>query len=53
MYLQKRAYSYYFRLGIPQCIQPFYGKKEICFSLNTLNRTDAKLKALEYTHQYL
>ena len=53
MYHQKRAYSYYFRLGIPQRIQPFYGKKEICFSLNTLNRTDAKLKALEYTHQYL
>ncbi len=53
MYIQKRAYSYYFRLAIPQRIQPFYGKAEICFSLNTLNRTDAKLKALEYIRQYL
>ncbi len=53
MYLQKRAYSYYFRLGIPQRIQPFYGKKEICFSLNTLNRTEARLKSLEYIRQYL
>ena len=53
MYIQKRAYSYYFRLAIPQRIQAFYGKSEICFSLNTLNRKDAKLKSLEYVQHYL
>lgn len=53
MYLQKRTYSYYFRMPIPTKPRQAYGKSEICFSLNTLNRTDAKLKALEYIRQYL
>ncbi len=53
MYIQKRTYSYYFRLQIPRSLRPSYGKAEICFSLNTLDRTEARLKALEYTHQYL
>ena len=50
MYLQKRTYSYYFRMPIPTKLRPSYGKAEICFSLNTLNRIEAKLKALENIH---
>ena len=53
MYLQKRSYSYYFRIAIPIKIQPFYGKREICFSLNTLNRIEARLKSLEYIQKYI
>ena len=53
MYLQRRFYSFYFRIAIPQSIQYFYGKSEICFSLNTLNRTEARLKSLEHIQKYL
>ncbi|MBQ3893157.1 MAG: hypothetical protein II737_07170, partial [Mailhella sp.] len=53
MYIQKRTYSYYFRLQVPRSLRPSYGKAEICFSLNTLDRAEARLKALEYSHQYL
>ncbi len=53
MYIQKRTYSYYFRIRIPAALRSFYGKSEICFSLNTLNRTDAKLKSLAYIQEYL
>ena len=53
MYLQKRTYSYYFRMPIPTKLRPSYGKAEICFSLNTLNRIEAKLKALEHIQHYL
>ncbi len=53
MYLQKRTYSYYFRMPIPTKLRPSYGKAEICFSLNTLNRTEAKLKSLEHIQHYL
>ena len=53
MYLQRRFYSFYFRIAIPKSIQSFYGKSEICFSLNTLNRTEARLKSLEHIQKYL
>ena len=53
MYLQKRTYSYYFRMPIPSKLRQSYGKAEICFSLNTLNRTEAKLKSLEHIQHYL
>ena len=53
MYLQKRAYSYYFRMPIPTKLRPSYGKAEICFSLNTLDRTEARLKSLEHIQHYL
>ena len=53
MYLQKRAYSYYFRMPIPMKLRDAYGKAEICFSLNTLNRTEARLKSLEHIQHYL
>ena len=53
MYLQKRTYSYYFRMPIPSKLRQSYGKAEICFSLNTLNRTEAKLKSLEHIQRYL
>ena len=53
MYLQRRFYSFYFRMAIPKSIQAFYGKSEICFSLNTLNRTEARLKSLEHIQKYL
>ena len=53
MYLQKRTYSYYFRMPIPTKLRSSYGKAEICFSLNTLNRIEARLKSLEYIQRYL
>ncbi len=53
MYLQKRTYSCYFRLPIPKRLHKAYGKSEICFSLNTLNRTEARLKSLEHIQHYL
>ncbi len=53
MYLQKRTYSYYFRMPIPTKLRQSYGRSEICFSLNTLNRTEARLKSLEHIQRYL
>ena len=53
MYLQKRTYSYYFRMPIPTKLRQAYGKSEICFSLNTLKRTEARLKSLEYIQKYI
>jgi len=48
MYLQRRDYSWYFRLPIPKALKAVYGKSEICFSLKTKSKREAQLKSLEY-----
>lgn len=53
MYLQKRTYSYYFRIQVPSSLRSVYGRSEITISLNTLNLKDARLKSLQYIQQYL
>ena len=52
MYLQRRDYSWYFRLPIPKALKAVYGKSEICFSLKTKSKREAQLKSLEYIHRY-
>ena len=52
MYLQRRDYSWYFRLPIPKALKAVYGKSEICFSLKTKSKREAQLKSLEHIHHY-
>lgn len=52
MYLQRRDYSWYFRLPIPKALKGIYGKSEICFSLRTKSKREAQLKSLEHIHHY-
>ena len=40
--LLKRNDTYYFRLRIPQDIHPYFSRKEIWKSLNTINYSSAK-----------
>ena len=53
MYLQRRDYSWYFRLPIPKTLRTVYGKSEICFSLKTKSKREAQLKSLEHIYRYL
>ena len=47
MYLQRRDYSWYFRLPIPKALKAVYGKSEICFSLKAKSKREAQLNSLE------
>ena len=55
MYLQRRAGGvYYFRMSIPTRLTAAYGgRKEIIFSLGTKDKSDARLKSLEYVQKYM
>ena len=55
MYLQRRTGGvYYFRMSIPTRLTAVYGgRKEIIFSLGTKDKSDARLKSLEYVQKYL
>lgn len=55
MYLQRRAGGvYYFRMSIPTRLAAAYGgRKEIIFSLGTKDKSDARLKSLEYVQKYM
>lgn len=55
MYLQRRAGGvYYFRMSIPSRLTAAYGgRKEIIFSLGTKDKSDARLKSLEYVQKYM
>lgn len=55
MYLQRRQGGvYYFRMAIPTRLTAAYGgRKEIIFSLGTKDKSDARLKSLEYVQKYM
>jgi len=54
MYLQRRSGGvYYFRMVVPMGQRSTVGKREICFSLNTTNRKEARLKSLPFIEKYL
>lgn len=55
MYLQRRTGGvYYFRMSIPTRLTAAYGgRKEIIFSLGTKDKSDARLKSLEYVQKYM
>lgn len=54
MYLQRRSGGvYYFRMVVPLGKRSTVGKREICFSLNTTDRKEARLKSLPFIEKYL
>ncbi len=54
MYLQRRSNGrYYFRMGVPVAYRSAVGKSEICFSLNTTDKKEARLKSLPFIEKYL
>lgn len=53
-YLQRRGGGrYYFRMGVPVAYRSAVGKSEICFSLNTTDKKEARLKSLPFIEKYL
>ena len=53
-YLQRRGGGrYYFRIGVPLAYRSAVGKSEICFSLNTTDKKEARLKSLPFIEKYL
>jgi len=53
-YLQRRGGGvYYFRIAVPLSARTAIGRREICFSLETRNRTEARLKSLPHIERYL
>ena len=54
MYIQRRNGGwYYFRMAIPNRLIGYYGRREICLSLGTANRKEAKIKSLPLIEKYL
>jgi len=54
MYLQRRSNGkYYFRMGVPVAYRSIVGKREICFSLDTTDKKEARLKSLVYIEKFL
>ena len=53
-YLQRRGGGiYYLRLSVPVAVRSAIGKREICFSLETRDRTEARLKSLPHIQRFL
>ena len=52
-YLAERAGTYYLRLHVPKTIQPLIGQREIFQTLQTTDRTQAKILALALSSQLL
>ena len=54
MYIQRRnGGRYYFRIAIPSRLIGHYGRREICLSLGTADRKEAKVKSLPLIQKYL
>ena len=54
MYIQRRnGGRYYFRIAIPSRLIGYYGRREICLSLGTADRKEAKVKSLPLIQKYL
>ena len=54
MYIQRRSGGrYYFRMAIPSRLMGYYGRREICLSLGTADRKEAKVKSLPLIQKYL
>ena len=54
MYIQRRnGGRYYFRIAIPSRLIGYYGRREICLSLGTTDRKDARVKSLPLIQKYL
>ena len=54
MYIQRRnGGRYYFRMAIPSRLMGYYGRREICLSLGTADRKEAKVKSLPLIQKYL
>jgi len=54
MYLQRRnGGRYYFRISVPASARESVGKREICLSLDTTNKKEARLKSLPLIEKYL
>ena len=54
MYIQRRnGGRYYFRIAIPSRLIGYYGRREICLSLGTADRREAKVKSLPLIQKYL
>lgn len=53
-YVQRRGGGvYYLRIAVPLSARTVIGRREICFSLETRNRTEARLKSLPHIERYL